>query len=85
MSEEQKKSSSYMQQLDAWTDANVVFPLINAEPKGQAFEETVENVKRPSAKRSCRVTRTGALRVWGMRRKICQPGALSGADETPIA
>ena len=46
MSEEQKKSSSYMQQLDAWIDGNVVFPLMQTEPEAGSWEETVAKVKK---------------------------------------
>src|SRR5437879_13531436 len=46
MSEEQKRSSSFMQELDKWTDANVVTPLFNTDPEAGQWEETVEMVKK---------------------------------------
>jgi hypothetical protein len=59
MSEEQKKSSSFMQQLDAWIDGNVIFPLMQTEPELGRGKRRLSGSKKASAKRSCRVTRTG--------------------------
>ena len=46
MSEEPKTNSSFMQQLDAWSDGNVIFPLMQTEPEAGSWEETVERVKK---------------------------------------
>ncbi len=43
---EEKKSSSFMQELDAWVDGNVIFPLMQSEPQGGSWEEIVDSVKR---------------------------------------
>jgi hypothetical protein len=47
MSEQEKPKSSYMQELDLWTDANVVGPLANADPRvEEEWEPAVEGVKK---------------------------------------
>ena len=46
MSEQEKATSSYMQELDAWSDANVIFPLLNLDQTEQDWEEVAELVKK---------------------------------------
>jgi len=44
---EQEKPQSYLQELDLWTDANVVGPLANADPRVEKeWEPVVEQVKK---------------------------------------
>lgn len=47
MSEQEKKSSSYMQELDQWIDLNVILPLGDASQRNEeAWEETALMVKK---------------------------------------
>ena len=46
MSEQEKAKSSYMQELDAWSDANVIFPLLNLDQTEQDWEEVADLVKK---------------------------------------
>jgi len=43
MSEEKK---SFMQELDLWSDANVVLPLASEDPKHDDWQTVVEQVKK---------------------------------------
>ena len=44
---EQEKPQSYLQELDLWTDANIVGPLANADPRVEGeWEPVVEQVKK---------------------------------------
>ena len=45
MSEEQKNSSSFMQELDKWTDVNVVMPLFNTSDES-GWLQAVARVKK---------------------------------------
>lgn len=44
---EQEKPKSYLQELDLWTDANVVGPLASADPRvEEEWEPVVEQVRK---------------------------------------
>lgn len=65
MSEEQKTSPSYMQQLDAWIDGNVIFPLMNSEPEAGSWEETVERVKKAIREKVLQSYKNGRMTRMG--------------------
>lgn len=44
MSEREKPS--FMQELDQWTDANIIIPLFNTEPNPEAWEQTGVAIKK---------------------------------------
>jgi hypothetical protein len=47
MSEQEKPKSSFMQELDQWSEANVVGPLIDQDfDPSEDFEEVIERVKK---------------------------------------
>jgi len=43
---EQETTQSFMQQLDQWTDANVIGTLNNSDPIEGDWNESVEQVKK---------------------------------------
>ena len=43
---EQQKPKSFMQELDEWSDANIIGPLFNTDPNQEDWEEAVEQVKK---------------------------------------
>jgi len=46
---EQEKPKSFMQELDQWTEANVIEPLIDSEQEfnaGETLEDTITRVKK---------------------------------------
>ena len=74
MSEEQKKSSSFMQELDKWTEMNIILPLGDASQRNEeAWEETAVMVKKAIREKVLQSYRNGRMtRGAAMRRKICR-------------
>ena len=46
MSEQEKKSAGFMQELDQWTEANIIGPVFNIDPNHEEWEAVVEQVKK---------------------------------------
>jgi hypothetical protein len=46
MSEQEKPKSSFMQELDQWTESTVIGPLFASETDGEDWEPTIERVKK---------------------------------------
>ena len=66
MSEEQKSSSSYMQQLDQWLDLNVILPLGDASQRDeQAWEEAAAMVKKAIREKVLQSYRNGRMTRGG--------------------
>src|ERR1700690_3393469 len=43
---EQKQESSFMQELDRWTESTIIGPLFASETDGAAWEPVIERVKK---------------------------------------
>jgi hypothetical protein len=41
-----EQKTSFMQELDLWSEANVVGPLLSADPNQQNWQTVVEQVKK---------------------------------------
>jgi hypothetical protein len=41
-----EQKTSYMQELDLWSEANIIGPLFNTDGNQEDWEPTVEQVKR---------------------------------------
>ncbi len=47
MSEQEKKPTGFMQELDQWTEANIIGPVFNIDPNHEEeWEAVVEQVKK---------------------------------------
>jgi hypothetical protein len=49
MSKQQQKAKSFMEELDAWSEANVIEPLIDCEQevnRRETLEDTIARVKK---------------------------------------
>ena len=46
MSEQEKPKSSFMQELDQWSEVNVIGPLFASETEPDDFDAAVERVKK---------------------------------------
>jgi len=46
MSEQEKQKSSFMQELDRWTDATIISPLLSSETDEEDWEPSIERVKK---------------------------------------
>ena len=77
MSEEQKVS--FMQDLDRWTDENIVLPLFNTDANQDDWEEGVARVKQAirqkvlQSYRNGRMTRTGGPENLPVARQMPVP------------
>jgi len=43
---EQEKPKSFMQELDLWSEANVIEPLLRPSQHAEEWESTIEQVKK---------------------------------------
>ena len=43
---EQEKQSSFMQELDRWTESTIIRPLVASENEGENWEATIDRVKK---------------------------------------
>ena len=46
MSEQEKQKSSFMQELDLWTESTIIGPLFASETDGEDWEPAIERVKK---------------------------------------
>jgi hypothetical protein len=46
MSEQQQKPRSFMEELDQWSEVNIIDPLIHPSQFPEEWENTIENVKK---------------------------------------
>ena len=60
-----------MQKLDSWSDANVIFPLLNVDQSEQDWEEVAELVKKAIRAKNLESFRNG--QAAGPRRYATQP------------
>lgn len=71
MSEQEKPKSSYMQELDRWSESNVIGPLVTSEAGEDDWEESVERVKKSIRAKVLESYRNG--QVAGPRRITGEP------------
>lgn len=46
MSEQEKEKSSFMQELDRWTESTIICPLFASEVDGEDWEPAIERIKK---------------------------------------
>ena len=46
MSEQEKEKSSFMQELDRWTESTIIGPLFASEVDGEDWEPAIERIKK---------------------------------------
>jgi len=71
MSEQEKAKSSFMQELDQWSEANVIGPLFASEIDAEDFDGAVERVKKAIRAKVLESYRNG--QVAGSRRVVREP------------
>lgn len=70
MSEKEKPKSSFMQELDQWSEANVIGPLFASEADAEDFDGAVERVKKAIRVKVLESYRNG--QVAGPRQSVQQ-------------
>lgn len=72
MSEQQEKPSSFMQELDRWSDSNVISPLYAGESSAEDWMDAVERVKKAIRQKVLESYRNG--QVAGPRQPVAARG-----------
>jgi len=70
MSEQEKSKSSFMQELDQWTESTVIGPLFASETNGEDWEPAIERVKKAIREKVLQSYRNG--QVAGPRQPVKQ-------------
>ena len=68
---EQKQESSFMQELDRWTESTIIGPLFASETDGEDWEPAIERVKKAIRQKVLESYRNG--QVAGPRREAREP------------
>jgi hypothetical protein len=71
MSEQEKQKSSFMQELDQWTESTIIGPLFASETDGEDWEPAIERVKKAVREKVLQSYRNG--QAAGPRRVAGQP------------
>ena len=70
------EQKSFMQELDLWSDANVVLPLASEDPKHEDWQTVVEQVKKAIRQKvldSYRTAKASSPASQTARRAVCGP------------
>ena len=73
-----EQKTSFMQELDLWSDANVVGPLLSADPNQQNWQTVVEQVKKTIRTKVLESYRNGAGEL--PQRPESRPAAIQTAE-----
>src|ERR1700732_5263725 len=70
----EQKQSSFMQELDRWTESTIIGPLFASETDGEDWEPAIERVKKAIRQKVLESYRNGQVagarsRLWSGRRE----------------
>jgi len=68
---EQEKKSSFMEELDRWTESTIIGPLLASETDEEDWEPTIDRVKKAVRQKVLESYRNG--QVAGPRRTVREP------------